>query len=887
MSAVPQTIHRADYCPPALLVNAVSLRVELDPHRTRVESELDCSHTTPGAAVHLPGQALRLLHVRIDDAELPADAWQFDEDGLTLADVPERCRITIVTEIDPTANTALEGLYRSGGLYCTQCEAEGFRRITCFPDRPDVMAVYTVTVVADQASCPVLLSNGNLVAEGQLEDGRHWARWHDPHPKPCYLFALVAGDLACHEDRFHTRTGRDVRLQLFVEHHNVGKTDHAMESLKLAMAWDERRYGLSYDLDRYMIVAVDHFNMGAMENKGLNVFNTNCVLADAQTTTDQDFDTVKAVIAHEYFHNWTGNRVTCRDWFQLSLTEGLTVFREQQFCEDHGSPDVERIQQVRVLRAAQFPEDAGPTAHPVRPDTYIEISNFYTPTVYNKGAEVIRMLVSLLGEQGFRKGMDLYFERHDGQAVTCDDFVAAMADANDTDLTQFSRWYSQIGTPVLHITDAYDAVTQRYTLNVRQACPPGSGQHGQADQPPLHLPLRMGLLGQDGTPLPLQIDGQPSETPGADCTLAIREHEQSFTFKGIPERPIPSLLRGFSAPVRLEQSADDATLALLLRHDQDGFARWEAGQRLATRLLLQGIARADSQATSHSDPEPVANSLLIDALRGVIERADEDPAFAAEALTLPGTAYLAEQLPRVDMDVVHAVREQLLGEVNAALLPELTALYQRFHDGSEARDPMATGRRALANCALGLLARSAGDEHRLLAHLDQANSMSDRLCALALLVNIGGAAAETALADFHQRWQHESLVINKWFQVQAMSTHPQTPETVATLREHPDFDIRNPNRVRAVIGAFAHGNPLRFHRADGAGYRLLADSVLQLDAINPQVAARCLLPLTRWQRQEPVRQALMQTELERIEKHPRLSRDVYEVVSKGLQKQQH
>jgi len=893
MRGVPQAIHRTDYRPPTLRVSEIAMRVELDPHRTRVESELQCTHTAPGQAVRLDGQALHLLAVKVDGRELAADEYQSDETGLILHGIPGQCRISITTEIDPTANTALEGLYRSGGLYCTQCEAEGFRRITYFPDRPDIMAVYTVTLIADQTTCPVLLANGNLVASGRLDDGRHWARWHDPHPKPCYLFALVAGNLACHEDRFDTREGREVRLQLFVEHHNVGKTDHAMASLKLAMAWDERRYGLSYDLDRYMIVAVDDFNMGAMENKGLNIFNTNCVLADPDTTTDHDFDVVKAVIAHEYFHNWTGNRVTCRDWFQLSLKEGLTVYREQQFCEDHGSPDVERIRQVRTLRAAQFPEDAGPMAHPVRPDTYIEISNFYTATVYNKGAEVIRMYATLLGEEGFRRGMNLYFQRHDGEAVTCDDFLAAMADANGVDLKQFSRWYAQSCTPVLHISDAYDPASGTYTLTVKQHCPPTPNQ---PDKQPLHLPLRIGLLSRSGEPLPLRLAGEPddgSEAP-TERVLEIRAERQSFAFTGLSEQPVPSLLRGFSAPVRLEYADDDASLAVLLGHDQDGFAAWEAGQRLATKLLIQAVERRSHAEFGPSgamvngangEAPAVSSDHLISALRGVIERADTDPAFAAEALALPGVAYLAEQLLQVDMDVVHAVREQCLDEVLAALGPELIALYRRFHDASDARSPEAIGRRALANCALGYLGRGADAEPWLLTHLERAHCMSDRLTALSLLVNHGGASVQGALNAFYERWRHDTLVVNKWFQVQAMSSHPRTPETVAQLMQHPDFELRNPNRVRAVIGAFAHGNPLRFHRADGAGYQLLADTVLQLDAINPQIAARCLLPLTRWQRHEPARQARMRMELERIEKHPTLSRDVFEVISKGLHSQ--
>ena len=875
MSNQPAAIRRADYNAPSHFVDTVDLRFELNDDGTIVSSRLQCraSDGEPGADLLLDGNELKLLEISVDGQPLPAARYTVDDQSLRIRDLPAQFELEIRTEIHPQRNTALEGLYKSGGMYCTQCEAEGFRRITYFPDRPDVMAVYTTTIVADPDSYPVLLSNGNRVDAGHLDDGRHWVRWHDPFPKPSYLFALVAGDLACHQDRFVTASGRDVLLQIFVEHHNTGKTDHAMAALKSAMAWDERTHGLEYDLDRYMIVAVDDFNMGAMENKGLNVFNTVCVLADPETSTDRDFETVEAVIAHEYFHNWTGNRVTCRDWFQLSLKEGLTVFREHQFCADQGSAEVKRIGEVRTLRAAQFPEDAGPLAHPVRPDSYIDISNFYTATVYNKGSEVIRMYHSLLGAEGYYRGMQLYFKRHDGQAVTCDDFLAAMADANDRDLTQFSRWYSQAGTPVLEVQDDYDATAQRYTLTVRQSCP---ATPGQAEKLPFHLPLVMGLLDQGGRSMALHLaDSAASDAP-LERLLEITSHEQQFVFEQVSERPVPSLLRGFSAPVRLRYDYTDQQLALLAAHDADGFTRWEAGQQLATKLMLAALDRAES-------PAQVANEHLLSALDGVLRRASEDPAFAAEALTLPSEAYIADQLAEVDVEAIHRVREACIRDIIAELGSDLETIYRENRGTDQAMDGASMGRRALACTALGLLARGDDVEDLLRDHYRNAANMTDRLCALGLLAHTDNDAAAAALADFHDRWRNDDLVVNKWFQVQAMSLREDTPELIAQLMEHPDFSLTNPNRVRSLIGAFAQGNPLRFHRPDGAGYRLLADTVLQLNAINPQVAARMLLPLTRWQRQIPSAREGMRRELERIGNAHKLSKDVFEVVSKGLQ----
>ncbi len=872
MSTTPTTTRLQDYTPPSHTVETVDLRFELAAERTVVTSRIACT-AGEGAVddtIYLHGQQLELLDVRLDGGSLPADRYAVDDEGMRIQGLPRQFVLELTTAISPASNTALEGLYRSGGMYCTQCEAEGFRRITYFPDRPDVMAVYTTTIVADPAACPVLLSNGNREDAGHLEDGRHWVRWHDPYPKPSYLFALVAGDLACHQDRFVTRSGREVLLQIYVEHHNTGKTEHAMGALKRAMAWDETTYGLEYDLDRYMIVAVDDFNMGAMENKGLNIFNTACVLADQHSFTDRDFETVEAVIAHEYFHNWTGNRVTCRDWFQLSLKEGLTVFREQQYCAAVGSPDVTRIAEVKILRASQFPEDGGPMAHPVRPDSYVEISNFYTPTVYNKGAEVIRMFHGLLGKEGYHRGIELYFSRHDGQAVTCDDFLAAMADANNRDLEQFALWYSQAGTPVLEVSGDHDPHQATFTLTVRQQCPPTPGQ---PEKLPFHLPLRMGLLDQHGCPLPLKLAGSAPYSGAIDELLEIREREQTFVFEGIAQAPVPSLLRGFSAPVRLRYDYDDAELALLLAHDQDGFTRWDAGQQLAGKLMLAALERDDSGQ--------VANEHLLAALGGVIQRASEDPSFASEALALPTEAYLADQLKVVDMEGVHRVREQCRREVLAAHEPAFRDLYHEYRSTDAATDPVSVGRRALANATLDYLAAGEDGNRLLRRHYDAAANMTDRLFALARLAHGDGECAREGLADFYSHWREEDLVINKWFQVQAMSQRVDTPENVRQLMEHPDFSLRNPNRVRALIGAFSQGNPLRFHRPDGAGYRLLADAVLELDTINPQVAARILLPLTRWQRQQEDQRLAMLGELERIANTNKLSKDVFEVVSKG------
>ncbi|MCK8516416.1 aminopeptidase N [Methylonatrum kenyense] len=869
--ARPQTVLLADYREPDHLVDTVELRFELQERETIVFSRLRIRSRDgrAGLPLRLDGQELELLELRLDGEPLAEDRWRTDELGLSIDAVPADFELAVTTRIHPEDNTALEGLYRSGDLFCTQCEAEGFRRITYYPDRPDVMAVFTTTVVADPGRFPILLSNGDLVEDGRLEDGRHFARWHDPYPKPSYLFALVAGDLHLHEDHHVTPSGRDVTLRLYVEHRNAGRTDHAMQALKDAMRWDEQTYGLEYDLDTYMVVAVDDFNMGAMENKGLNVFNTVCVLADPETSTDQDFTTVEAVIAHEYFHNWTGNRVTCRDWFQLSLKEGLTVYREHQFCADMHSADVQRINEVRLLRTAQFPEDAGPMAHPVRPERYAEISNFYTPTVYNKGAEVIRMYRSLLGEAGYQRGIELYFRRHDGQAVTCDDFRAAMADANDADLEQFGLWYSQAGTPLLTVRDRYDPETGRYSLQVRQECP---DTPGQADKQAMHMPLTLALLDQTGGELPLKLTGEQSAI-ATERVLELRDREHVFEFLDIPERPVPSLLRGFSAPVRLDYPWNDEQLAFLMAHDNDGFCRWDAGQQLAMNVML----RAWDSGQPVSLPESLST-----AVGSLLDNAEADPSLAAETLMLPSETVLAEQREVVDVEAIHRVREELKQRIHAAHEDCLLAVYRAMDEREFSISGRSMGRRALRNLCLDYLMTGEQGLPLAVEQYRTAATMTEQLGALALLCHQHGAERDNALQHFAERWADEPLVMNKWFRVQAMSEREDAPELVEALLRHPAFTLRNPNRVRSLIGAFAQGNPLRFHGADGKGYRLLADNIIALNDINPQVAARVLLPLTRWRRQDEKRQAMMREQLERIGKVPTLSKDVQDVVDRSL-----
>ncbi|MDG4549563.1 MAG: aminopeptidase N [Candidatus Contendobacter sp.] len=858
---------------------AVDLRFDLGEDFTLVHSRLRivrADATPAGTALALDGQHLELVALELDGAPIAADRYQVDADHLTLLDPPAEFELATVTRIRPQDNAALQGLYQSSGNFCTQCEAEGFRRITYFLDRPDVMAVFTTTLVADKARYPVLLSNGNPVASGELDDGRHWATWHDPFPKPAYLFAVVAGHLKHVEDHFITRSGRKVALRIYVEPDNIDQCDHAMYSLKQAMAWDEERFGLEYDLDLYQIVAVGDFNMGAMENKGLNVFNTKYVLAKPETATDADYQGILGVIGHEYFHNWTGNRVTCRDWFQLSLKEGLTVFRDQEFSSDLGSRGVKRIEDARVLRASQFPQDAGPLAHPVRPDSYIEINNFYTVTVYNKGAEVIRMMQTLLGRDGFRRGMDLYFQRHDGQAVTCDDFVAAMADANGVDFTQFKRWYHQAGTPELTVSDDYDPAARRYALTIRQACPPTPGQ---PQKEPFHIPLALGLLDAEGHDLPLQLEGE-SASRGTKRVLELREPEHTFHFINVPVRPVPSLLRGFSAPVKLNGAESDADLRFRLAHDSDDFNRWDAGQTLAIRTIL-ALVEERRRGMAWTPPESL-NAALGRALTS-----GADPALLAQVLTLPGEGYLAEQMEVVDMDGIHAARRFVQRTLAERLREPLWTTYQTLRDrGRDGYriDAAAMGRRALKNVCLEYLMQLDAAESRAscLEQFHAADNMTDQLGALAALVNDDSPERAEALAIFYQRWRREALVVDKWLSLQATSSLPGTLAVVRNLMAHEAFSLRNPNKVRALIGAFSQANPWHFHAADGSGYTFLADRILELDAFNPQIAARLMAAFTRWRKYDPMRQERMREQLERILAAPALSPDVYEIAIKSL-----
>ena len=875
----PKAIRRQDYLPSAYLIDTVHLHVVLGEEVTLVRSRLTVRANPERAdgphPLVLDGERLELRGLRLDGAPVEPMAFEVTPVSLTLQQVPAAFTLEVETAIRPQENFALEGLYKSSGNFCTQCEAKGFRKITYFLDRPDVMARYTTTIEADAARYPVLLANGNPVASATLPGGRHWVRWEDPFPKPCYLFALVAGALRLVEDEFVTRSGRTVALRLYVEPGNEDKCGHALAALKQAMAWDERVYGLEYDLDIFMIVAVSDFNMGAMENKGLNVFNTKYVLARPDTATDADFQAIEAVIAHEYFHNWTGNRVTCRDWFQLSLKEGLTVFRDQQFSADLNSAAVKRIADVQRLRAAQFAEDAGALAHPVRPDSYIEINNFYTATVYDKGAEVVRMIHTLLGPEGFRRGMDLYFARHDGQAVTCDDFVAAMEDASGIDLGQFRYWYSQAGTPELVVSGGHDPARNCYTLTVRQHCPPTPGQPVKL---PMHIPLAVGLLGPDGRDLPLRLAGE-SAPAGTTRVLELRDSEHRFEFLDVLEAPVPSLLRGFSAPVRLSTPLADIDLAFLLAHDSDPFNRWEAGQTLATRRLLALIA--DYRAGLALDLDPA----FIDAFARLLDDAAADRAFAAKALALPGEGYLAQQMAEIDTDAIHLVREFVRRRLAEALRPRWLATYRDcLSDAPFSVDAEAIGRRALKSIALAYLITLKDDESYALAarQVEGATTMTEAIDALSLLAGSEAPQREAALAEFYRRWSHDPLVVNKWLSIQAASPRADTLARVVSLLDHPAFELRNPNKVYALIGAFGSGNQVRFHALDGAGYAFLADQILRLDTLNPQIASRLAAPFARWRRFDPGRQALMQGQLRRLADTAGLSRDVFEIVGKSL-----
>ncbi|EGI75487.1 aminopeptidase N [Hylemonella gracilis] len=873
-------IRREDYAAPAYWIDSVELTFDLDPAKTRVLNKMRLRRNPEVAAqaLKLDGEELNLARVLVNGQ---GTSFKTEGDQLVLENLPtvtDAFDLEIFTTCAPEKNSKLMGLYVSQGTFFTQCEAEGFRRITYFLDRPDVMASYTVTLRADKKKYPVLLSNGNLVEQGDLDGGRHYAKWVDPHKKPCYLFALVAGQLVAREQRIKARNGREHLLQVYVRPGDLDKTEHAMNSLMASIAWDEARFKLPLDLDRFMIVATSDFNMGAMENKGLNVFNTKFVLASQATATDVDYANIESVVGHEYFHNWTGNRVTCRDWFQLSLKEGLTVFRDQEFSMDlageASARAVKRIEDVRVLRTAQFPEDAGPMAHPVRPDSYIEINNFYTVTVYEKGSEVVRMQQTLTSREGFAKGMALYFQRHDGQAVTCDDFAQAIADANPSSelarlLPQFKRWYSQAGTPQVAARGHYDAAAQRYTLTLTQSCPPTPGQ---AEKLPFVIPVALGLLYADGL-----------EIPGSARTVVLSDAQTEVVFEGVASEPVPSLLRGFSAPVVLRYDYSDAELLTLLAHDSDPFNRWEAGQRLALKRALATIA---SGAT-----EQPLDAAYLDAMRAVLRHPQLDAAFKELVLTLPSETYIAEQLEVVDPQRVHAVREAMRGQLALELREDWAWAYEQHHDtGAYRPDAVSSGRRALAGLALAMLclaARETGDvvwPGKTYQRFKDAGNMTDRFNALAALVQSGHALARDALQRFHALFKNEALVLDKWFALQAGASDRggDVLPAVKQLMKHPDFTLKNPNRARSLIFSYCSANPGAFHRADAAGYVYWSERVLELDALNPQVAARLARALDRWKKlAEPYRHAAREA-IARVAAKPDLSNDVREVVSRAL-----
>ncbi len=886
------TIFRHDYVEPSFWVDTVELGIDLEPGATRVaaRSVLKRNPAAKQRDLVLNGEELELVVIRMNGRTLNKRHYHLADGQLTIANPPDLVTLEIETLLQPEKNTSLMGLYVSNGNFFTQCEAEGFRKITFFPDRPDVMATYRVMLRGDKARYPVLLSNGNLVEQGDLGDGRHYALWEDPFKKPSYLFALVAGQLVCEEQTLRLQSGRDVLLQVWVEPGNLDKTAHAMESLVKSIRWDEERFGLELDLDRFMIVAVGDFNMGAMENKGLNIFNTKFVLANSRIATDTDYANIESVVGHEYFHNWTGNRVTCRDWFQLSLKEGLTVFRDQEFSADMiGSASgraVKRIEDVRVLRQAQFPEDAGPMAHPVRPDSYVEINNFYTVTIYEKGAEVVRMIQTLVGREGFRKGMDLYFARHDGQAVTCDDFRAAMADANARDLSQFEQWYSQAGTPRISARADYDAVAQTLTLELTQSCP---ATPGQPQKLPLHIPVAVGLLNAQGVDLPLQLAGAtlPEEAQvhavPTTMVLELTQPSQRFTFTGISAPPVPSLLRDFSAPVNLDFAYTDDELAFLFAHDSDPFNRWEAGQRLATRrlLTLAGAGQGDLAYQVNAQ-----DTLLIGALRKLVNDKTLDPAFRELAISLPSEGMLAEQMAVIDPQSIHTARCALRRQLAQHLRADLLGAYQANHTpGAYRPDPLPAGRRALRNSVLSYLAElNDNTAHKLIQdQLEHASNMTDRVAALAAMVNHHVPGVQQALQQFYDEFTDEPLVIDKWFTLQAAAP-VTTVAAVRKLMQHPAFTLKNPNRARSLIFAFCNANPAQFHVADGSGHAFWAEQVIALNAINPQVAARLARTMDRWRKYTPALQLSMQAALKKVAATKKLSKDVAEVINKSLAK---
>ncbi len=872
-------IHRNDYQPPAFLVESIDLVFRLGEQHTRVtaRSKITRNSNTENndSDLVLYGENLELIKVSIDDEEIDSGRMVLTDTELQIVHVPDAFELEIVTVINPEANTSLSGLYLSSSIFCTQCEAEGFRRITYYPDRPDVLARFSTRIEADQKKYPVLLSNGNLVEEGQLDDGFHFAQWRDPFPKPSYLFALVGGELVAEQDHFVTRSGRQVDLFIYTEPRNQGTCEHAMKSLKKSMKWDEEVFGLEYDLDRYMIVAVDDFNMGAMENKGLNIFNSKYVLALPETATDQDYLNIEGVIAHEYFHNWTGNRVTCRDWFQLSLKEGLTVFRDQEFSADMNSRAVQRIKDVRILRQYQFREDEGPMAHPVRPDTYMEINNFYTVTVYNKGAEVVRMIHTLIGAELFRKGMDLYFERHDGQAVTCDDFVAAMADASGRDLEQFRRWYSQAGTPVVKMGQFWTE-NGELTLTLKQHTPETPGQ---TEKQPFHMPVLVGFMDPEGKDMVDALDTE-YEKRGKSLLLELTENEQSFKFSGLPGNPSVSLLRSFSAPVKVEYERDLQNTTVQMASDSDLFNRWDASFSLSQSIITDLVDQDAEQDRLVIDPA------YVEAAKSLLTSDAGDDTLISLALQLPEEAYLALSLDKVDPDRLHRVRSFVKQELSARLKDEFLRMYELKTNSSDySISPEAIGARSLKNTCLDYLLSARQVDNEMIEMTENqyynATNMTDQIGVLSVIAHLNTAARDELFGHFEHRWKAQPLVMDKWFAMQALSSAEDTFERVTQLLDHPAFSIKNPNKVRALVGAFCQ-NHVHFHHLSGRGYHFLVDMILTLDDLNPQIAARLANPLISWKRYEKTRQDLMVGSLERLKEKKDLSRDVYEIVNRGL-----
>ena len=884
----PRPILLKNYEPSPFLIDTVDLDVALDPTATRVVAKMKVRPNPEGRSTTtlvLDGEHLMLEQVKLSGKVLEDRSFTVTDQSLTIRGVPDRpFTLEITTVCDPEANKSLSGLYRSQGVFCTQCEAEGFRRITYFLDRPDVLAVYTTRIEADKAIAPVLLSNGNLIESGAVKTDsktkspRHFAVWHDPFPKPCYLFALVGGDLACVKGSYKTGSGRRIALRIYVEHGKEDRCSWAMDSLKRSMRWDERRFGLEYDLDMFMIVAVSDFNMGAMENKGLNIFNDKLVLATPETATDQSFTAIESVIAHEYFHNWTGNRITCRDWFQLCLKEGLTVFRDQEFSSDERSRPVQRIMDVRDLRMHQFPEDNGPLAHPVRPERYIEINNFYTATVYEKGAELCRMIHTMLGEEGFSKGMDLYFDRHDGDATTVEHFIKCFEDACHADLSQFMLWYQQAGTPELICSLKHDAKKKTVDLSVEQVLPASPQQKRKK---PHVIPLRLGLIDPDGKDLPLELRGKDHAFDLPDDVILLTKRRETFTFENIDKRPVPSLLRGFSAPVNLTLSLSDEDLRHAMAFDSDPFNRWQAGQTYATRVIL------DLVKSSQAGKRAQRGKRLAESIRSILLDRSLDPAFRALCLALPSEGDLARVLVKnIDPELIHRARKRVLGLVGRRLSDDLKTIYSEMQtDVPYLPTAEQAGQRALRNGALLLLAKRGTAEDAKLAakHYRQAKNMTDKISALYQLTDMRGPERDRAFANFYRTWSKDHVVIDQWFVIQALSSRADTLKQVKALTQHKLFSLKNPNKVRALIGAFAAFNPTGFHRLDGAGYNFVADTILEIDDFNPQVSARLTGAFKNWKTLEDRRQKAAKLALKRIARHDGLSRDVQEIVQKMLE----